>query len=153
MLDKFQGRILPGHFRKPLPPIIFVTGLPQVRIAFERRPRPVSGVGCDLGYVQAKLEQPGNAVVPQVMKAKIVDPEKLAGSRKGRADRVGRVWEDLICDFGHRSDNRKRFVLQVAPDIVANRLTRILHVAHQYAHALLVQVFPGDPDDLLLPAG
>lgn len=153
MLDKFQGRILPGHFRKPLPPIVLVAGLPQVRIALERCPRPVPGVGGDLGYVQAKLEQPRNTVVPQVMKAKIVDPEKFAGSSEGRADRVGRVWEDLICDLGHRSDDRKRFVLQVAPDIVANLLTRILHVAHQYALALLVQVFPGDPDDLLLPAG
>ena len=69
MLHEFQGWVLPGHFPKPLPPIVLVAGLPQVRIALERRPRPVPGVGGDSGYVQPKLEQPRNTVVSQVVKA------------------------------------------------------------------------------------
>lgn len=153
VLHKFQGRVLLGHFPEPLPVVILVACLPQVGIALERRPRTVPGVGCDLGDVQAKLEQPRNTVVPQVMKAKVVDSEKLAGARKRRADRVRGVREDLIGDFGHRLNDRKCFLLQIAPHIIADLLTGILHVAHKDAIAVLIEVFPGDPDDLLLPTG
>lgn len=153
VLHELQGRVLPGHFRKPLPPIVLVAGLPQVRIALERCPRPVPGVGGDFGDVQSKLEQPRDTVMSQVMKAKVVDSEKLAGSCEGRTDRVRGVGEDLIGDLRHRLHNRKCFLLQVAPHIVANLLPRIFHVAHKDAIAILIEVFPGDPDDLLLPAG
>ena len=103
--------------------------------------------------VVADLEQARDAFVPQVVEAQILDPEKLRCPCKGSADRVGGVGEDLARVFGHCLDDRQRRIGQVAPDVVANLLAGVLHVAHQDPFALLVEVRPFDPGDLFLPPG
>ncbi|MET3579964.1 hypothetical protein ABID19_002995 [Mesorhizobium robiniae] len=74
------------------------------------------------------------------MKTKVLDPQDLAGSREGRADRVRCVREDLFRNAGRGFDYRQCFLLQIAPHIVPNLLARVLHSGHEYALAFLVQV-------------
>lgn len=89
--------------------------------------------------------------MPQVVEPQILDPQELRCPRKGRADRVRGVGKDSDRVFGHRLDDRQRWIGQVAPDVVTNLLAGVLHVAHENPFTVVVEVRPRDPGDLLLP--
>jgi hypothetical protein len=88
--------------------------------------------------VQAQLEQSRNAIVTQVVKMEILDREQAAGPRESGADRVGADREYALVVSRPCLQDPQRWIGQVAPDVVADFLARILHIAHQ--DALAVQI-------------
>lgn len=53
---------------------------------------------------------------------------------------------------GHYLDDRERWIRKVAPHVVTDLFAGVLHVAHQNAFALLVEVGPFYACDFFLPS-
>ena len=60
------------------------------------------------------------------------------------------IRKDLRRFLRLRFNDGKAWVGQIAPDIVADFLARVFHVAHKNAFAFLVQIVPEDCTDFLL---
>ncbi len=82
-------------------------------------------------YVPVHLEQAADAVVPQVMKVQVFDLEELAGPGPGSGNRLPAVGEDLVATLRHALQDRPGLAWQVAPNIVADLLSWVFHMAHQ----------------------
>ncbi|MCY1298409.1 hypothetical protein D9M70_478970 [compost metagenome] len=83
----------------------------------------------------------------------VVDLEELAGVAPRGADGAAVVGEDLLAGSRHRLNDPHGFVRQVAPDVVADLLARVLHIPHQHPLAGHIQISPADAGDLFLSAG
>src|SRR5258708_3345125 len=110
------------------------------------------GHRCHARYVESNFKQARDTVMPQVMKMKVVDFQKLSCARKGRSDRVSAKWKYLVTGFWHRQDNLKRLGWQITPDVVSNLLARIFHVADQHPTSFRIEINPADARDFLLPS-
>ena len=83
----------------------------------------------------------------QVMKMKVVDFQELTCACKGGSNGVSAIWKYLVRGSWHRQDNLKRLRWQIAPRVVSNLLTRILHVTYQHPTSFRVEIDPTDARD------
>ena len=60
------------------------------------------------------------------------------------------IGKDLRCSFGLGFDDGEAGVWQVAPDIVADFLSRIFHIAHKNALSFTIEVIPTNFADFFL---
>lgn len=81
-------------------------------------------------------------------------PRSRAGgtpaSRPSRADGLAVVGKDLLPLPRHALQDRPGLVGQMTPDVVADLLPRVFHVADQHGASLFVDVRPADAGDLVL---
>lgn len=99
-----------GHRVQPLPSCVFVAAVPDVGVALQVLPGPMSANGRDMRDIPTKLEQPGNAFVTQVVEMQVLNLEELACLRECSADRRGAVREDPVIALGLRVDDPCRFL-------------------------------------------
>src|SRR5262245_31549317 len=84
--------------------------------------------------------------MPEIMKAKIFDPEHFACSCESNSQCGGRVWENALVGLRHRFNDSGSLWGKLAKGVISLLISWMLHRPHQ--HAGLVVVLPHDARDL-----
>jgi hypothetical protein len=85
--------------------------------------------------------------MPEVVEAKILNPEHPARTHEIGCNCVRGVGEDFQLGTPHAFDDLNGFFRQIDLSIVADLLARVFHVPHENALVVFLEVIPGDLRD------
>ena len=108
------------------------------------------GYGFQLGNGITHLGETACSLVPQIVKMQIIDAEFVTCPRERGTDRVRLHRENPVADNVHSIDYRAAWIGQVAPNVVPNLVSGVLHIPHEDSFCFAVVVGPKETSYLSL---